>query len=69
MSYLSSCSICNMFERLQLPLLGNIALILGSVLAIFSLVAWPLMFVWPVLFLTGLGLAAGYGACTECRIG
>ncbi len=64
----STCSICNVFERLQLPLLGSISLILGSVSAILSLFAWPLLFVWPLLFIIGFGLAIGHGACMECRI-
>lgn len=68
MQRLSTCSICSVFERLQLPWLGYLSLIIGGLAAVFSMVAWPLMFIWPVLFLIGFGLAAGHGACTECRL-
>lgn len=64
----SMCSICTIFEQLQLPSVGNLLLLLGGVLAVFSLVFWPLLIVWPALFLLGFGLAAGYGACAECRV-
>lgn len=68
MQTMSSCSLCNMFERSQMPAIGNILLVIGGVLAAFSVVVWPLMFVWPLLLLLGLGMAAGYGACTECNV-
>jgi len=64
----SACSICSVFEQLQLPVVGNLLLMLGSVLAVFSLVAWPLLFVWPLLFILGFALAAGHGACIECGV-
>lgn len=64
----SVCTICSVFEKMQLPSIGNLLLMVGSVLAVFSLFAWPLLFVWPLLFLLGFALAAGHGACTECRV-
>lgn len=68
MQYLSSCSVCSVFEWLQLPWLGNLLLGLGGVLAVFSLFFWPLMIVWPVLLFFGFGLVIGHGACAECHI-
>jgi len=68
MQGLSTCSICSAFEWLQLPWLGNLFLVIGCVLAVFSLFFWPLLIVWPMLLALGFVLAAGYGACAECHI-
>ncbi|MGL1863928.1 MAG: hypothetical protein OCC46_15500 [Pseudodesulfovibrio sp.] len=68
MERVTTCSICNVFEMLQLPWLGNLFLMLGGVLAVFSLVVWPLLIVWPLLFILGFGLVAGHGACVECHL-
>lgn len=65
---LSSCAVCSIFERFQLSTVGTVCLVLGGLLAAFSLFVWPLMFVWPLLLVLGFGMAIGHGACKECHI-
>ena len=68
MKLITACSFCTMFERLQLPWLGPILLMVTGFIAILSLFVWPLLFIWPIMVLIGLGVMAGYGACNECHI-
>lgn len=68
MKLITACSFCTMFERLQLPWVGPILLMVTGFIAILSLFVWPLLFVWPIMVLIGLGVMAGYGACNECHI-
>lgn len=68
MKFASMCSVCSVFEWLQLKWVGPMMLLGSSILAVLSLFVWPLLFIWPVSFVAGLGLTAGYGACTECHI-
>lgn len=64
----SACSLCSIFERLKMPWVGPLLLMVSGFIAILSLFVWPLLLVWPVMVLIGLGIMAGYGACNECNI-
>ena len=68
MNLKSSCNMCALFERLNLPYIGFMLLIISAVLGVFSFFVWPLLFVWPIAALIGLGLAAGYESCQACDI-
>ncbi|GEM_PF-1408786 len=62
------CKICDFSDRLNLKGVAYLMFIVGAVLALFSLVAWPLLFVWPAVFILGLLMAFGHGICSECEI-
>lgn len=68
MKITSMCTICTMFEGMKLSWVGPMLLTVTGIVALLSMFAWPLLIVWPVLLLVAIGLAAGHGACTECRI-
>ncbi|WP_147822198.1 hypothetical protein [Salidesulfovibrio onnuriiensis] len=62
------CKLCDISNRLNLQDIAYLMFITGGVLALFSLVVWPLILVSPVLFALGLVMAFSKKTCTACGL-